>query len=121
MNGLRFVIQYLYHKLLRVEQSQKAKFSWVQAQILGYCKPNLPGFAPVVLYERKSSLFLTILLEQIRNLCQWRPGWGARGPPEGRAPPADFFEGAPKFKKGAKNLMKLHGLITFISVGGNKI
>ena len=35
---------------------------------------------------------------------------GARGP---WPPPADFFEGAPKFKKGAKNLMKLHGSITF--------
>ena len=27
--------------------------------------------------------------------------------------PADFFEGAPTFKKGAKNLMKVHGSITF--------
>ena len=35
---------------------------------------------------------------------------GARGP---WPPPADFFGGAPKFKKGAKNLMKLHDSITF--------
>ena len=40
-------------------------------------------------------------------VAAWLGGAGGRGPP------ADFFKGAPKFKKGAKNLLKLHGSITF--------
>ena len=37
------------------------------------------------------------------------------GPGGGRGPPADFLEGAPNFKKGAKNFMKFDGSITFFS------
>ena len=37
---------------------------------------------------------------------------GARG---AVAPPADFLEVAPNFKKGAKNFMKFDGSITFFS------
>ena len=42
------------------------------------------------------------------SVAAWLGGQGGRGPP------ADFFEGAPKFKKGAKNLMKLYGSVTFL-------
>ena len=48
--------------------------------------------------------------KNIDPAMQWRPGRGARG---AMAPPADFFEGAPKFTRGAKNFMKFDGSITF--------
>ena len=45
---------------------------------------------------------------------QWYPGWWGTG---AKAPLVGFFEGVPKFKKGAKNSMKLFdGSITFFTV-----
>ena len=38
---------------------------------------------------------------------------GLAGEPGGPWPPADFFEGPPKFTRGAKNFMKFDGSITF--------
>ena len=46
-------------------------------------------------------------LRETSAVVAWLGGQGAV------ASQADFFEGVPKFKKGAKNLMKLCGSITF--------
>ena len=40
-------------------------------------------------------------------VAAWQGGQGGHGPP------ADFFEGGPKFTRGAKKFMKFDGSITF--------
>ena len=64
----------------------------------------MPRGMGTLYFVRLIMLVLAILKQ---GSTQWLGGQGAM------APPADFFEGAPKFKRGAKNFMKSDGSIVF--------
>ena len=49
------------------------------------------------------------MIVSFKTVAAWQGGPGGPRPP----PPADFFEGAPKFTRGAKKFMKFDGSITF--------